>query len=109
MITQVSAFGQNTATGLAALLSHEISQDAVQQFLLVRKQTSAELWLIVNTHVRNKESAEGLLINADSMADKTYMDIASTFTGTTIILTDERSWASTFWRAYIAATLRMVW
>ena len=71
----ISSFGQTTATGLSALLNHEISHDAVQRFLSIEKQTSADLWRIVKPHVRNIESAEGVLIIDDSIAEKPYTDV----------------------------------
>jgi hypothetical protein len=71
----ISSFGQTTATGLSALVNHEISHDAVQRFLSVAKQTSADLWRIVKPHVRNMESPEGVLIIDDSIAEKPYTDV----------------------------------
>lgn len=71
----ISSFGQTTATGLAALLNHEISHDAVQRFLAGDKQSSADLWRIVKPHVRQIESAEGVLIIDDSIAEKPYTDV----------------------------------
>jgi hypothetical protein len=38
----ISSFGQTTATGLSALLNHEISHDAVQRYLSVEKRTSVD-------------------------------------------------------------------
>jgi hypothetical protein len=71
----ISSFGQTTATGLAALLNQEISHDAVQRFLSAEKQSSADLWGIVKPHVRQIESAEGVLIIDDSIAEKPYTDV----------------------------------
>jgi hypothetical protein len=71
----ISSFGQTTATGLAALLNQEISHDAVQRFLAGEKQSSADLWRIVKPHVRQIESAEGVLIIDDSIAEKPYTDV----------------------------------
>lgn len=71
----ISSFGQTTATGLSALLNHEISHDAVQRFLSVEQQTSANLWRIVKPHVREIESPEGVLIIDDSIAEKPYTDV----------------------------------
>ena len=65
----ISSFGQTTATGLSALLNEEISHDAVQRFLSVETQTSADLWRIVKPHVRNIESLAGVLIVDDSIAE----------------------------------------
>ena len=70
----ISAFGQTTATGLAALLNNEISHDSVQRYLAVEEQTSADLWHIVKPHVRKIESAAGVLIVDDSIAEKPYTD-----------------------------------
>jgi hypothetical protein len=71
----ISSFGQTTATGLSALLNHEISHDAVQRFLSVEKQTPANLWRIVKPHVRAIEGPEGVLIIDDSIAEKPYTDV----------------------------------
>jgi hypothetical protein len=71
----ISSFGQTTATGLSALLNHEISHDAVQRFLSVEKQTSADLWRIVKPHVHAIESSAGVLIVDDSIAEKPYTDV----------------------------------
>ena len=71
----ISSFGQTTATGLSDLLNHEISHDAVQRYLAVEKQTSADLWRLVKPHVRNIESPAGVLIIDDSIAEKPYTDV----------------------------------
>jgi len=71
----ISSFGQTTATGLSALLNHEVSHDAVQRFLAVEQQTSADLWHIVKPHVRHIGSVEGVLIVDDSIAEKPYTDV----------------------------------
>ena len=70
----ISAFGQTTATGLSALLNGEISHDSVQRFLAGERQTSVDLWRVVKAHVRKIESAEGVLIVDDSIAEKPYTD-----------------------------------
>jgi len=70
----ISAFGQTTATGLAALLNGEISHDSVQRFLAGERQTSVHLWRVVKPHVRKIESPEGVVIVDDSIAEKPYTD-----------------------------------
>lgn len=70
----ISAFGQTTATGLSALLNGEVSHDQVQRFLASKVQTSADLWRVVKPHVREMESAEGVTIVDDSIAEKPYTD-----------------------------------
>ena len=70
----ISAFGQTTATGLSALLSGEISHDAVQRFLSGERQTSVDLWRIAKPHVREIESEDGVLIVDDSISEKPYTD-----------------------------------
>ena len=70
----ISAFGQTTATGLSSLLNGEISHDQVQRSLAGVEQTSADLWRIVNPHVREIESEEGVAIVDDSIAEKPYTD-----------------------------------
>ena len=67
----ISAFGQTTATGLAALLDGEISHDQVQRLLAGEAQTSVDLWRMVKPHVRTIESPDGVMIVDDSIAEKT--------------------------------------
>lgn len=69
-----SAFGQTTATGLSSLLNGEISPDQMQRSLASEAQTSADLWRIAKPHVRQIESAEGVMIVEDSIAEKPYTD-----------------------------------
>jgi len=70
----ISAFGQTTATGLAALLNGEVSHDQVRRSLAGAEQDSADLWRVVKPHVRKIESAEGVMIVDDSIAEKPYTD-----------------------------------
>lgn len=70
----ISAFGQTTATGLSSLLNGEISHDQVQRSLASEEQTSADLWRIAKPHVRKIESADGVAIVDDSIAEKPYTD-----------------------------------
>jgi DDE superfamily endonuclease len=70
----VSAFGPTTATGLSTLLSGEVSHDRIQRLLASEQQTSADLWRMVKPHVRGIESADGVLIVDDSIAEKPYTD-----------------------------------
>jgi len=70
----ICSFGQASATGLARLLDHEISHDAVTRFLSAEPQTSAALWRVVKPLVRAVESAEGVLIIDDSIEEKPSTD-----------------------------------
>lgn len=70
----ISAFGQTTATGLSALLNGAVSHDRVQRFLAREAQTAADLWRIVKPHVRQMQSADGVMIVDDSIAEKPYTD-----------------------------------
>ena len=70
----ISAFGQTTATGLAAVLNGQISHDQVQRMLASPARTSADVWRVVKPHVRAMEGAEGVLIVDDSIAEKPYTD-----------------------------------
>lgn len=70
----VSAFGQTTGTGLAALLEGSVSHDQVQRFLAAPVYTSADLWQVVKPQVRAMQSEEGVLIIDDSIAEKPYTD-----------------------------------
>jgi len=55
-------------------LNGEISHDSVQRYLAGERQTSVHLWRVVKSHVRKIESAEGVLIVDDSIAEKPYTD-----------------------------------
>jgi hypothetical protein len=70
----ISAFGQTTGTGLAALLKGEISHDRIQRGLASQKRTAADLWRVVKSHVRQMQSETGVLIVDDSIAEKPYTD-----------------------------------
>ena len=70
----LTAFGQTTATGLAALLNDEISHDQIQRWLASDKQTSAQLWQIAKPHVRKIEGENSVMIVDDSIAEKPYTD-----------------------------------
>ena len=70
----ISAFGQTTATGLAALLDGQVSHDRVQRFLASPKRTSADLWQIVKPHVCAIQRDDGVLILDDSIAEKPSTD-----------------------------------
>jgi len=70
----ICSFGQASATGLARLLDHEISHDAVTRFLSSEPQTSAALWRVVKPLVRAVESEEGVLIIDDSIEEKPSTD-----------------------------------
>jgi hypothetical protein len=70
----ISAFGQTTGTGLAALMDGAISHDQIQRFLAGVPYNSADLWHIVKLPVRAMQSEEGVLIVDDSIAEKPYSD-----------------------------------
>ncbi len=70
----ICSFGQASATGLARLLDHQISHDAVTRFLSTEPQTSADLWRVVKPLVRAVESEEGVLIIDDSIEEKPSTD-----------------------------------
>ncbi len=55
----LSSFGQTTATGLATLLSGQVSHDQITRFLASPPHTSADLWKLVKPLVRQIQSAEG--------------------------------------------------
>lgn len=70
----ISSFGQTTSTGLAALLGGSVSHDRITRFLAGRPHTSADLWQIVKPYVRQIQSADGVLIVDDSIAEKPATD-----------------------------------
>ncbi len=70
----ICSFGQASATGLARLLDHQISHDAVTRFLASEPQTSAALWHVVKPLVRAVEQDDGVLIVDDSIEEKPSTD-----------------------------------
>jgi hypothetical protein len=70
----ICSFGQASATGLARLLSNEMSHDAVTRFLSSEPQTSAAWWHVVKPLVRSVEHEEGVLIIDDSIEEKPSTD-----------------------------------
>jgi len=70
----ICSFGQASATGLARLLSNEISHDAVTRFLSTEPKTSAALWHVVKPLVRSVERDDGVLIIDDSIQEKPSTD-----------------------------------
>lgn len=70
----ICSFGQASATGLARLLSNEISHDAVTRFLSAEPKTSANLWRVVKPLVRAVEQEDGVLIIDDSIEEKPSTD-----------------------------------
>jgi hypothetical protein len=70
----ICSFGQASATGLARLLDHQISHDAVTRFLAAEPKTSAALWQVVKPLVRQVECDEGVIIIDDSIEEKPSTD-----------------------------------
>lgn len=70
----ISSFGPTTATGLSQLVNGEVSHDQVTRFLASPPKTSADLWRIVKSMVRQLESDDGVLILDDSIEEKPYTD-----------------------------------
>jgi hypothetical protein len=70
----ISAFGQTTGTGLAALLDDQVSHDRVQRSLASPARTAADLWRSVKPHIRAIQGEEGVMIVDDSIAEKPYTD-----------------------------------
>jgi DDE superfamily endonuclease len=70
----ICSFGQASATGLARLLSNEISHDAVTRFLSAEPKTSAALWHVVKPLVRSVEREDGVFIIDDSIQEKPSPD-----------------------------------
>jgi hypothetical protein len=70
----ICSFGQASATGLARLLSNEISHDAVTRFLSSEPKTSAALWHVVKPLVRQVERDDGVIIVDDSIEEKPSTD-----------------------------------
>lgn len=70
----ICSFGQASATGLARLLDHQISHDAVTRFLSSEPKTSAALWQLVKPLVRRVERDDGVIVIDDSIEEKPSTD-----------------------------------
>jgi hypothetical protein len=70
----LASFGATTATGLSDLLEGAISHDQVTRYMAGPKKTASELWRTVKAFVREVQSAAGVLIIDDSIAEKPYTD-----------------------------------
>lgn len=70
----ICSFGQVTATGLEQVLNGEVSHDQVSRALNSKKRTAADYWRIVKPVIRKMQSAEGLMIVDDTIAEKPYSD-----------------------------------
>lgn len=55
----ICSFGQASATGLARLLDHEISHDAVTCFLSSEPKTSAALWHVARAFGQSRRKRCG--------------------------------------------------
>lgn len=70
----ISRFGPATATGLAEMLSGDISHDHVTRFLSKNDFTSKDLWQHVKPTVRAIERDDGVLIFDDTIQEKAWTD-----------------------------------
>lgn len=70
----ISSFGQTTSTGLSALLGGSVSHDRITRYLAGPQRSSADLWQVVKPYVRQTQSADGVLIVDDSIAEKPSTD-----------------------------------
>src|SRR3989339_2116871 len=70
----ISSFSYTTATGLSMLVEGEISHDKVTRFLSGEDFTSAKLWEIVKSTIREIENEEGVIIFDDTIEEKPSTD-----------------------------------
>lgn len=63
-----------TATGLSDMVDGEFSHDKVSRFLRFQNLDSKFLWSYVKASIREKESAQGVLLLDDTIEDKPYTD-----------------------------------
>jgi len=70
----MSSFSYTTATGLSALLDHQISHDRVTRFLSARDYTSKDFWKLVKPTIRSIETDDGLLLFDDTIEEKPSTD-----------------------------------
>jgi hypothetical protein len=70
----ICSYTQTPATRLAALLHGAISHDKITRFLSESIPRSQDLWQLVKPHVREVESANGVIVVDDSIEEKPYTD-----------------------------------
>ena len=70
----ISSFGATTATGLSSLLEGDLSHDQITRFLAGQQRTSADLWHLAKSYVRQIQQEEGALIVDDSISEKPSTD-----------------------------------
>ena len=63
-----------TATGLSDMVDGEFSHDKVSRFLRFQNLDSKFLWHYVKSSIREKESAQGVLLLDDTIENKPYTD-----------------------------------
>ena len=63
-----------TATGLSDMLDGEFSHDKVSRFLRFEALDSKSLWAYIKPSIRDKGSAQGVLILDDTIEEKPYTD-----------------------------------
>lgn len=66
--------GQNTATGLAALVEGKLSHDAITRSLHQQDYGSRQLWQVVKPFVQQSTDAQAVLTLDDTVEPKPYMD-----------------------------------
>ena len=70
----ISSFSFTAATGLSAMLDHQLSHDKITRFLSQRSYTSKDLWKLVKPTIRQIETENGCLIFDDTIEEKAYTD-----------------------------------
>ncbi len=66
--------GQNTATGLSALVEGKLSHDAITRSLHQQTYGSAQLWQVVRPFIENIVDPSAVLTLDDTVEPKSYMD-----------------------------------
>jgi len=70
----ISSFSFTAATGLSAMLDHQLSHDKITRFLSQRSYASKDLWKLVKPTIRQIETENGCLIFDDTIEEKAYTD-----------------------------------
>jgi len=70
----ICSFSQTSATGMASLLSGNVSHDQITRFLSEEERTSKDLWKIVKPSLREIETEDGCLVFDDTVEEKPYTD-----------------------------------
>jgi hypothetical protein len=70
----ICTFGQATATGLEQVVAGSVSHDQITRSLSEHRRSGADLWRIAKPLIRKMQSADGMMIVDDTVAEKPHSD-----------------------------------